>query len=132
MKENRHNERVRTILGAHIIFNHKNSTLECQIRNISPAGAKLMLSETVALPEEFEVDIPQKGRTYRARLRWRSPDGVGVEFLRDDARAGSASGVDLKSRMLELESENELLRKRVLELMVQLEKAAGSNVREVA
>jgi hypothetical protein len=128
MKEARHHERVRTILGAQIIFNHKNSTLECQIRNISAGGAKLSVSDAVALPNEFDLHIPQKGRTFRARLRWRSADGVGVEFLNDDARAAPAPENDLKSRVLELESENELLRRRVRELMVELEKAGGGRV----
>ena len=132
MKEARHHERVRTILGAQIIFNNKSSTLECQIRNISPAGAKLALSETVALPDEFDLHIPQRGRTFRARLRWRSADGVGVEFLRDEARGTPAPGDDLMARVHELESENELLRRRVLELMVELEKAGGGRARASA
>ena len=95
MKEARHYERVRTILGARIIFNNKRSTLECQIRNISAAGAKLAVSETVALPDEFDLHVPQRGRTFRARLRWRSADGVGVEFVRDEARDAPAPDDDL-------------------------------------
>src|SRR5665213_148279 len=115
MTEARHNERVRTILGAQIIFNNKNSTLECQIRNISPTGARLVLSESVTLPEEFDINVPQKGRTYRARLRWRTPEGAGIEFLRDEQRGGAAIDRDLFERVRELENENELLRKRVLD-----------------
>lgn len=130
MNERRHHERVRTILGAQIIFNNKSSTIDCQVRNISATGAKLTLSETVALPSEFDVHVPQKGRTFRARLRWRSAEGVGVEFLNDEARDAPAD--DVLARVRDLESENELLRKRVLELMVELEKVGGSRVRTVA
>jgi hypothetical protein len=132
MKEARRYERVRTILGAQVIFNNKRSTLECQIRNISPAGARLVMSDTVALPDEFDVYIPQRGRTFRARLRWRSADGAGVEFLRDEAQGAAVPGNDLSARTHELERENELLRKRVLELMIELEKAGGGRVRATA
>jgi hypothetical protein len=130
MKEARRYERVRTFLGAQVIFNNNRSTLDCQIRNISPGGAKLVLSDSVALPSEFDVYIPQKASTYHAVLRWRLPGSAGIEFLRGEA--GSAPGSeeelvasvrDLKSknellreRVRDLENENELLRKRMLEL----------------
>jgi hypothetical protein len=127
MTEARHHERVRTILGAQIVFNNRNSTLECQVRNISSAGAKLVLSESVTLPEEFEIHIPQKGRTFRARLRWRTPDGAGIEFLRDEPLAAAVSDRNLVARVRELESENEALRARVLDLMQQLDKAGGGH-----
>jgi hypothetical protein len=132
MKAARHHERRRTLLGARIIFNNKNSTLECQIRNISPAGAKLVLSETVALPSEFDVYVPQTGRTFHAFLRWRSPQGAGIEFQQEATVGAQASEDALVARVRELESENELLRKRVLELMLELEKASGRDVREMS
>jgi hypothetical protein len=134
MKDARQHERVRTILGAQIIFNHNNSTLDCQIRNISSGGAKLIVTETVQLPGEFDIYVPQRGRTYRARLRWRSTQAVGVEFLRDEAPAAPAPApsVDLAARVHELEQENDLLRRRVLDLMVELEKAREGRPRAVA
>lgn len=111
-------ERVRSLLGGQIIFNHQNSTLDCQIRNISPAGAKLVLSSMVALPEEFELNIPQKGRTFRARLRWRIDDAAGVEFM--DAEKVDASAGQLANRIRDLETENEALRQKLRELIGQL------------
>ena len=72
-------------------------------------------------PNEFELHVPHKGRSFRARLRWRTSDAVGVEFLRDEPRgAAPLAAEDLTARMNKLESENALLRKRVLELMVRL------------
>lgn len=126
MTEARHSERVRTMLGAQIVFNNKNSTIECQIRNISSTGARLILSESLTLPQEFDIVVPQKGKTYRARLRWRTPEGAGIEFIQDDKREAAPVSRDLALRVRELESENELLRKRVLDLMQQLDKAGGS------
>lgn len=133
MKEARQYDRVRTIFGAQVIFNNKNSTLDCRIGNISPAGAKLIVSRSAALPDEFDVHIPQRGRTFRARMRWRTADAVGVEFLHDEASGLSAPADDLTGHHLQqLKSENDFLRGRVLELMVELEKANRRRVSAVA
>lgn len=119
----RTNERKRTMLGAQIIFNNRNSTLDCQVRNISPTGARLALSDTVALPEEFDLHVPQKGRTYRAKLRWRHNDSIGVEIEGDQAQAGATrpAPADLALRLAELETENATLRLKVMELQRKLE-----------
>ena len=120
-------ERKRTMLGTQIIFNNRNSTMDCQVRNISPTGARLALSDTVALPEEFDLHVPQKGRTYRARLRWRDKDSIGVELVADQApvqapaQAPRQAQADLARRVAELETENATLRLRVIELMGKLE-----------
>ena len=122
MDETRNNGRTRTILGAQIIFNNRNSTIECQIRNFSVSGARLALTESVALPEEFEIFVPQKGRSYQARLRWRDATGLGVEFIGEDAaRPAQPPGPDFGRRVAELEAENETLRRKLLELTERLE-----------
>ena len=124
----RTSERKRTMLGAHIIFNNRNSTMDCQVRNISPTGARLALSDTVALPEEFDLHVPQKGKTYRAKLRWRNNDSVGVELVADQApaqappQAPRQAQADLGQRVAELETENATLRLQVFELLRKFEK----------
>ena len=119
----RTSERKRTMLGAHIIFNNRNSTMDCQVRNISPTGARLALSDTVALPEEFDLHVPQKGKTYKAKLRWRNKDSIGVELVADQASAPPPrpAQADLALRVAELETENATLRLRVHELQRKLE-----------
>jgi hypothetical protein len=107
-------ERVRTLLGAQIVFNNQNSTLDCQIRNISAEGAKLIVSSTVAVPEEFRLNVPQKGRTFQARLRWRIDDTIGVEFVGADRAEHAAEPSN--DRVRSLEAENEALRHKVREL----------------
>lgn len=134
MRESRKQERARAILGAHIVFNNRNSTIDCQIRNISRTGAKLVLSSSVTLPEEFDIDVPQKGRSYRARLCWRDEVSAGIEFVLD---ATDTPGlVDANLRIAQLETENGALRLKVLELTARLEAAvargAGSDQAEKA
>ena len=49
MSEARKLDRARSILGAHIIFNNHNSTVDCQIRNISKSGARLAMTAVHAM-----------------------------------------------------------------------------------
>lgn len=65
--------------------------MDCLIRDLSGTGAKLELSETAALPEVFELFVPNKDATYRARLKWRRDGGVGVTFDATNAKPPPAS-----------------------------------------
>jgi len=123
----RNAERVRSLLGAQIVFNHKNSTLDCQVRNISALGAKLVISSAVTLPEEFDLSVPQKGRIYRARLRWRIDESAGVEFVQDPPDVRYDPNVDL-IRALELE--NQTLRQKISELSNHIEGLERAHDRE--
>jgi PilZ domain len=86
MPEARRSERVRTHLRAQIIFNNRMSTLDCVIKNISSSGAKLAIADTLRVPNEFELHIPKKGCSYRARLVRRDSEGIGVEFHPADSK----------------------------------------------
>jgi hypothetical protein len=108
-------ERVRAFLGARILFRQGNSTLDCRVRDISLYGAKLVMSSTVALPEEFDLTIPQKGRRYRCVLRWRRADQAGVKFLTSVSERGHDALAE-GTKVRELEAENDLLRRRVRDL----------------
>jgi hypothetical protein len=117
-------ERARTLLGARILFRQGNSTLDCRVRDISLYGAKLEMSSTVALPEEFDLTIPQKGHRYRCVLRWRRAEQAGVEFLTSVSERGHDALAEA-TKVRELEAENELLRSEVRNLRDRL--AALSN-----
>jgi hypothetical protein len=125
----RNSERIRALLGAQIVFNNQNSTLNCQVRNISTGGARISLSANVAIPEEFDLLVPQKGRTYRCKLRWRTGDAAGVEFLNSHSAAQSATPAD---RIRELEGENDDLRRQIQDLIDRLTNADDGKRNEVA
>jgi len=63
--------RMRTLIAAKISFNNGQSTLDCIIRNLSDTGAKLIVSAAIALPDGFDLLIPQKSVTRRVRTVWR-------------------------------------------------------------
>ena len=119
MTELRSSERIRCLLRAQIVFNNRMSTIDCTIKNISAAGAKLALPDTLSIPEEFDLFIPQKGRTFRARMTWRDTNSLGVEFK--DAIAVGPLHEDKDEKLRELERINAELRKRVQALSKRLQ-----------
>ncbi|MCJ2011062.1 PilZ domain-containing protein [Methylobacterium sp. J-076] len=121
-KEQRKQPRLRVFLKGRIHFNNGASSIDCLVRDMSAQGARLMLSETATLPEKFDLFIPQKERTYRACLRWRREDGIGVTFDGADAAAEGASSSDstlgaLLRRVGELEAENAVLRRQLTQML---------------
>jgi hypothetical protein len=126
--EHRQEVRQRVFLKGQIRFNNGAASMDCLVRDLSATGARISLSETAVLPEIFDLYIPQKDRTYRAALRWRREDGIGVTF-EDAARAAPAApepAADVSAllrRIAELEAENAALR-RLLTGMAQSAPAA--------
>src|SRR4051794_41805517 len=79
--EARQSERRRSLLRARISFNGGNSTIECLSRNVSAHGMRLELAESLSVPGEFDLEVPRKGRSSRARLVWRGDGMIGVAFV---------------------------------------------------
>jgi hypothetical protein len=128
MEQLRGAERIRSFLRAQIIFNNRMSTIDCTIKNISTMGARIALSDSLAVPTEFEIDIPQKGRSYRARLVWRDKEAIGIEFLDANratavaaAPAGLAHNVLPEQRLQELQIQNAELKVKIQKLRKRLE-----------
>ena len=117
MIEARQAERVRSFLRARIVFNNRNSTIDCTIKNFSLYGAKIDIANSVSVPSAFDLEVPQKGRTYRAKLCWRDETAIGVEFMQDEAAPHDGGG----TRLERLERENRTLRATVAQLTKRLE-----------
>jgi hypothetical protein len=125
MQELRSVERVRSFLRARIIFNNRMSTIDCVIKNYSPSGAKIALNDSLAVPTEFEIDIPQKGRSFHARMVWRDKEAMGVEFM-DSKDPGAVPSVQVHSdtpeqRIYELQLQNAELKGKILRLRKRLQ-----------
>ena len=128
MSQPRKAERVRSLLSAQVIFNKNASTIDCVVKNIASAGARLQIADGIALPTEFDLSIPHKGRIYRARIVWRDDGVVGVEFIDSHAEGASASTprqdeteADRADRLMK---DNARLRAQVLELQQRLAQRA--------
>jgi hypothetical protein len=133
MSEHRREARQRVFLKGRIVFNNGASSFDCLVRDLSATGARLMMSDATTLPDAFDLYIPQKDRTFRATLRWRREDGIGVVFEQlartaaapPDPAATDASVSALLKRIGELETENAALR-RLLATMAQKDDAASA------
>jgi hypothetical protein len=105
--------RVKTFLRATIYFNHRQSSVDCIVRDISDGGARLAVSEAALVPESFEVHIPQKNRTHTGDVRWRRGEEMGLEFhnpaLADEPDTEQIA--DLLRRVKKLEAEVAALRR---------------------
>lgn len=55
----------------------------CDIRDVSPGGARIMLTEGNELPAEFKLHLPISKRPRRCVRRWQSGNEYGIEFLLD-------------------------------------------------
>jgi hypothetical protein len=114
MRERREYQRGRTYLGGRLAFNNQYCTIDCLVRNMSQNGAKLAFEGTVLLPGEFDLMLPQKGESRRARVVWRQQDEAGITFLQP-AGQGVVS-IEMARRVKKLEADRAALAARVAEL----------------
>jgi hypothetical protein len=114
MSERRKTLRARTIMGGVISFDKRRSTLDCNVRNFSHAGAGVEFTNTAILPDEFDLTITRQEATYRARTVWRSEDTAGVVFIDDGA--SSVIPLDYARKLKALEAQNKALRQRIVQL----------------
>ncbi|MGB8277647.1 MAG: PilZ domain-containing protein [Methylovirgula sp.] len=127
--ERRTSDRVRTFLRAQIIFNNRMTTIDCIVKNISATGARVALNNTLAVPTEFDIYIPQRGRSHHARLVWRDKDSIGIGFMDVQQPAAVAAPPSLpdmpalggEARLRELEVQNAELKARIRQLNKRLE-----------
>lgn len=115
MSDRRTAPRLRSYLGAQVAFNHRSSTMDCLVRNISPQGARLAFPGAAPLPQEFDLVVSQKGISTRARIVWRTERDMGVVFLDEAPEAKGAEIVPLAyaKRLRDCEKEREALKRRL-------------------
>jgi hypothetical protein len=113
--ERRATARTRAYLGGQVAFNERFSTMDCLIRNVSEAGAKLNLSGAVRLPSEVDLTITKRDEAMRARIIWRRGDEAGVAFGQLH-RASGAIPLDWARRLRACEAEKAALQRRVSDL----------------
>ena len=128
MGERRHSARQKSFLRGCVYFNKRRNAVDCLIRDISDAGARIIFSDTVSIPDAVDLHIPQKEQTVRAHVQWRHGDEVGLAFP-DAIRAadGTADG-ELAARVAELESQVNALRRELKHLRQEIESGEALHV----
>jgi len=123
--------RKRSFLQGRLYFNNRRSSLDCLVRDISSQGAKLKVSDSVAVPDIVELYIPNKDETYRAKVQWRTGLELGLTFDGDQEAPSIVPGVapaDLPERVRRLESEVASLHRKLNELQNELRQRQGSGI----
>ena len=114
MLERRQNSRRKTFLGARIVFNHRQSTMDCVVKNLGEHGAKVVFTNTSVVPDRLELSVTRMDRVFTARVAWRREGEIGLVFVAPtDAQI---IPFDLALRMRKLEADKARLDRRVDEL----------------
>ncbi len=120
MDERRRATRQRTFLRGRVIYDHGRGSADCMVRDMSEHGAKLVFSSPVAIADVVDLQIPAKGEKFRARVRWRTEDEVGVCFPeRAQPKQESPAAGDLTARVTALENEVAALKRHLRRLQSQ-------------
>jgi hypothetical protein len=114
MQERRKEQRWPAYLGGRIVFNGRQTTEDCLVRNTSAGGARLVLHRAALLPDEFCLQIPKRQVEFSVRTCWRRFGDVGVEMA--PVEVAEPVDLELARRMRELETNNEALKRRLVDL----------------
>jgi hypothetical protein len=128
MSERRSSSRKKSFLQGRIFFNNRRASVDCLVRDISDAGAKLEFAESINVPEAMELYIPNREEIHRARVEWRTGNEVGVSFgdvQGSPSIAPELPAADLATRVHRLETEIIALRRLVNELRAEQRKQQG-------
>lgn len=115
MSERRQNTRLRTFLGGVMNYNRNRSTMDCLVRNFSQDGAKIAFTNPTPIPDEFDLEIKHKARTFRARAVWRSNTEAGVRFASPESQP-RVIPLDLARRLKDSDGACARLRQRFADL----------------
>jgi len=128
MAERRHSQRQKSFLRGCVYFNKRRNAIDCLIRDISDAGARIIFSDTVSIPDVVDLHIPQKEQTLRAHVQWRHGDEVGLAFPDAIRAADGTPDGELAVRVAELESQVSALRRELKHLRHEIEEGESLDV----
>ena len=86
-KESRTEVRKRTLKSGEVWFNEKQSSMSCQVRDLSTSGAKIKFVSEFACPKHFKLQMPggeMHGPFVRAERVWIREREVGLRFTDGD------------------------------------------------
>jgi len=124
MNERRASRRHKSFLRGVVYFDKRRSETACLVRDLSEDGARIVLSQTITIPDVIELQIPQREQMVSARVQWRPADRpramaarrrAGLSFCKPDA-ATTPREDQLIKRIAELEAEVATLQRTIKRL----------------
>jgi hypothetical protein len=116
MQDRRQLGRDKVLLGGVAEINEIGATVDCVVRNFSEKGACVEVHARANLPEQINLTIKRKGRSYLARMIWRRANMVGLAFR---AMVTDAPVDDFDVRLRRSEQKKRELQRRINELLGQ-------------
>ena len=80
MQERRKVTRSRVFKGAKIVLRNS-SWIDCTVRNVTNAGARVQIANTVDLPDGLGLTFDGGHSIRPCKVIWRSVTETGVEFI---------------------------------------------------
>ena len=114
MTERRKAQRSRSLKGGKILFNNKQSVIDCTVRNLSDGGANLHVETAQGVPAFLDLLIDGETASRPCDVIWKAQNRIGVAFcqtssLRNspaakpaDRRAPDATTTSLRGDLLSL------------------------------
>lgn len=81
--------RRRVLMTGIIAFRNHQSTVPCQVRDLTDAGAHLRCDTVVHVPHQFDLIIEMDGLEAACEVAWRKDKDIGVQFLQPPARTAT-------------------------------------------
>ena len=67
-----------------IVYAGQEGDVECEIRDLTQAGAKLYLGADVTVPSCFDLTILPEDTSKKAQVCWRDEQELGIQFITED------------------------------------------------
>jgi len=80
MQDRRRASRSHVLKGAKIVLG-TSSVIDCVVRNVTNAGARIQIANTVELPEGLGLSFDGGFSIRPCRIAWRTVTETGVEFI---------------------------------------------------
>jgi len=118
MTERRKSPRQKSLYRGVVSFADNNFTLDCTVRDISEAGARLKFNSSPPIISEYlDLAIPFRGQIFRGKVVWCNVNEIGIAFETSvDVIPSHSSDDELSYRVARLEAEVVALRQLIKRL----------------
>jgi len=116
MGERRGTRRQKSFLHGFVYFDKRRGVMSCLVRDLADDGARIIFSQSVTIPETINLHIPQRDKTFRAKVQWRRGDEIGLALTAEETVAATSQESELIQRVAQLEAEIAALKRTIKQL----------------
>ena len=114
MQDQRKIARPKVMFGGVAETGQHGTTMDCVVRNFTEQGACIEIKRGVRLPEQVNLAVARKGRSFLAEVIWRQANMVGLAFR---TMFTEQPENDLDARLRRSEQKKRELQRRINQLL---------------